>query len=133
MIPFKIASVPALILAAGLLLAGCGAKDDDSTDTASSYPTEVTVNNLVGSWVETITDGTSTMTLNSDMTYDKVIELGGDFPMTTTSHDTWSLSGDHISINYSDFGTVSEYTVTLEGSIMVWDNGTGQIIYRRKS
>ena len=78
------------ILTAGtLLLSGCG--EDSST-------AGIAVSDITGTWVHTDSDGTDTLTLRSDMTYDKHVELGGDFPMSADSSDTWSLSRNVISI-----------------------------------
>lgn len=105
------------------LLNGCGGSDE----------TEISAADVTGTWVQTLSDGTETITLRSDMTYTKVIELVGDFPMTTTSDDTWSFSGNTISLQSSKYNTVSEYTVILEGNTMIWDNGEGQITYQKQS
>lgn len=105
------------------LLTGCGGDDDK----------EIAVQDLTGTWVQTLSDGTETLTLNSDMTYTKIIELGGAFPVTTTTDDTWSVSGDTISINYSKYDTVSKYTVELDGDKMIWDSGDSKITYNKKS
>lgn len=105
------------------LLNGCGGSDE----------TKISAADVTGTWVQTLSDGTETITLRSDMTYTKVIELVGDFPMTTTSDDTWSFSGNTISIQSSKYNTVSEYTVILEGNTMIWDNGEGQITYQKQS
>lgn len=125
--------IPLLPFACCLLLCGCGSKSESTA--AKTYTNDLTVSNLSGQWVEAIVDGTETLTLNSDMTYDKLIELGGNFPMSSEYHDTWALDGNKLSIGYSDFGTVSDYTVTLQddGTTMIWDSGNGTIIYRRKS
>lgn len=105
------------------LLTGCGGGDD-----AVSANTE----KVVGTWVRTMLDGTETLTLHADMTYDKVIKIGGDVPLTSTSHDTWSLKGDTISIVYSDFDTTSDYKITVEGNTMTWDNGKAQLVYTKQ-
>lgn len=105
------------------LLTGCGGPGG----------ADLTVQDLTGTWVKTMSDGTETLTLNPDMTYKKVIELGGAYPITSTTTDTWSVSGSTISINYSDYHTVSTYTVALDGSTMTWDNGSAQIVYTKKS
>ena len=105
------------------LLTGCGGGGN----------TTVTTDQVVGTWVQTMSDCTETMKLNSDMTYDKEIKYTSGVAMTTKSHDTWSLSGNKISISYSDFNTTSEYTVKIDGSTMTWDNGDAQIVYTKKS
>lgn len=102
-------------------LAACGGGDSG-----------LTVEQVTGTWVRTMSDGTDTITLNSDMTYHKVIKLTSSPPMETVTDDTYSISGDTISINYSDFSTVSEYTVTFEGNAMIWDNGNAQIRYEKQ-
>ncbi len=93
---------------------------------------DITVDQVAGTWVRTMSDGTDTITFNTDMTYDKVIALTSSPPVTTTTSDTYSLSGDTISINYSDYGTVSEYTVTFSGNKMIWDNGNSTMEYVRQ-
>lgn len=105
------------------LLTGCGGPD----------AAEVKAEDLTGTWVQTLSDGKETLTLNSDMTYTMVIELGGAFPVTTESSDTWSVSGSTISINYSKYNTVSTYTVKLDGNTMTWDTGDSIITYHKKS
>ncbi len=97
-----------------------------------SENTDIKVEDLTGTWVRTMSDGKDTLTLNSDMTYHKVIELGGSFPVTTESSDTWSVNGSTISINYSDYNTVSTYTVKLDGNKMSWDNGDSVMTYQKK-
>ena len=87
---------------------------------------------LTGTWERTMLDGTETLTLNADMTYHKVIEIGGDIPMKTTSDDQWSVKGDTLTLKYSDFDTSSSYKVTFEGNTMTWDNGDAQIVYTKK-
>lgn len=111
------------IFAAGMLLTACGGEGGSA---------ELSVDDLTGTWVCELSDGTKTLTLSSDMTYKQVYDLGGAVPMTTETNDTWELSGSKISIHYSDFGTVSDYTMTLDGSTMTWDNGDAQIVYKRK-
>ena len=105
------------------LLTGCGG------DKATALNQE----ELYGTWVQTMSDGTETITLKSDMSYTKVIDLGGAVPAKTTSEDTWSFSGNTITINYAKYGTTSDYTVTIDGSTMTWDNGEKQIVYTKKS
>lgn len=117
----KLKTLGVLALSA-CMLTGCG----------GSGATEIKAEDVFGTWVQTMSDGTETLTLHDDMTYTKVIELGGAFPMTTESTDTWSISGNTISIGYSKYDTVSEYTVTLDGSTMVWDTGDSKITYQKK-
>jgi hypothetical protein len=99
--------------AAALLLTGCG-------DTDGGAGSAVTVESCVGTWKQELSDGTETLTLKSDMTYDKVIKLGGASPVEKSTHDDWALSGNTISISYSSYGTVSDYTVSFEGGQMIW-------------
>lgn len=112
------------LAAVGLLLSGCAA-DDVSAGIA--------VSDLTGTWVLTMSDGTQTLILNSDMTYDKTIKLEGSFPIESEYHDTWSLSGSVISISYQDFGQVSDYLVTLADDTMTWDNGSSIQIWKRQT
>lgn len=106
-----------------VLLTGCGGSDAE----------DIKAEDLTGTWVQTLSDGTETLTLYEDMTYTMVIELGGAFPVTTESSDTWSISGNTISINYSKYNTVSTYSVKLDGSTMTWDTGDSTIIYYKQS
>lgn len=106
--------------ALAFVLTACGGGDN------------LTVEQVTGTWVRTMSDGTDTITLNSDMTYHKVIKLTSYPPMETETDDTYSISGDTISINYSDYNTVSEYKVTFEGNTMIWDNGDSQTVYTKK-
>jgi hypothetical protein len=105
------------------LLTGCG---------GGNSAKDVSKDELVGTWVQKLSDGTETLTLNSDMTYTKVIDLGGAVPMKTTTEDTWSLSGSTITIQNSKYSTSSAYTVTLDGSTMTWVTGDSQIVYTKK-
>ena len=105
------------------LLTGCGGEESAT----------VTTDQVVGTWVQTMSDCTETMKLNSDMTYDKEIKYTSGAAMTSQSHATWSLNGNKISISYSDFNTTSEYTVKIDGSTMTWDSGDAQIVYTKKN
>lgn len=110
-----------------LLLPACGDETASSTSGGAS-------GGVTGTWVQTLSDGYETLTLNSDMTYQKVITITAPPPMETTSGDTYSVSGNKISINYSAFGTVSEYTYTISGDTMTWKSSSGgEIVYRRKN
>ncbi|MBP0974050.1 MAG: lipocalin family protein [Oscillospiraceae bacterium] len=118
---FAILSAAALSLC---LLTGCGGEESAKA---------VNKDDVVGTWVQTMSDGKETLTLNSDMTYTKVIELDGSASLKTTSEDTWSLSGNTITINYSKYDTTSAYAVTIDGNTMTWDTGDSQIVYTKKS
>ena len=92
----------------------------------------LSADDVKGTWIRDLSDGTETLTLNSDMTYKKIIELTSYPPISSETQDTYSLSGDKIQINYSDFGTVSEYTVAIDGNTMKWDNGSAVLEYKKK-
>ena len=110
-----------------MLLPACGDETESSAAACAS-------GGVTGTWVQTLSDGYETLTLNSDMTYQKVITITAPPPMETTSSDTYSVSGNKISINYSAFGTVSEYTYTISGDTMTWKNSSGgKIVYQRKN
>ena len=106
------------------LLTGCHSGDSSAKSVDRS--------DIVGTWVQTMADGTETMTFNSDGTYHKVIKLSGAAPVTKESDDTWTLEGASITIQYSAYNTSSQYTVTVDGSTMTWDNGDSQIVYTKK-
>lgn len=109
-----------------LLPAGCGDETESSAATGSA-------GGVTGTWVQTTADGYVTLTLSSDMTYHKVITITAPPPMETVTDDTYSVSGSKISINYSAFGTVSEYTYKIEGNTMTWTTASGSVItYVRK-
>lgn len=111
-----------IIIAAVIMISGC------SGDGGAS----LTADDVTGTWVQILSDGTETLTLNADMTYEKVIELTSEPPLTTRSGDTYTISGNKIIINYSKYGTSSEYKVTIDGDVMKWDSGSGTIEYRKK-
>lgn len=108
--------------------AGCSG---GTADTGGSGPS-VSLSDLKGTWVKTLPDGTDTITFNDDMTYNKVIDLTSYPPMRPESGDTYELDGSTLKIHYSDFGTVSEYKITISGTTMTWDNGATVQEYRKK-
>ena len=90
------------------------------------------VSAIVGTWVSDLSDGTETIILKEELTYEKTIEVTDPY-VKMTSDGTYSLKGDEISIKYPDyFGMTSKYTVTIEGDTMTWDNGKAKIVYVRK-
>ena len=97
--------------------------------TACGGGNDIAVDQVAGTWVRTMSDGTDTITFNKDMTYDKTIALTSAPPVTTNTSGTYSLSGDTISIFYSEYGTSSDYTVTFSGNKMTWDNGNTTLEY----
>lgn len=110
--------IPILILAVTIFaFTGCGAN-------------EVKLEDVTGTWTRTMSDGTETLVLNSDMTYSKSIAL--DSGIGSNTNDTFTLDGDEISITYSEFNKVSKYKVTVDGDTMTWDNGDAQLEYKKK-
>ncbi len=105
------------------LLTGCGGGDSAKA---------VRKEDVVGTWVQNMSDCKETLTLNADMTYDKEIKYTSGVAMTSKSHDAWSLNGNTISISYSDFNTTSDYTVTIDGNTMTWVTGDAQIVYTKQ-
>ena len=124
---FFFAVVIAIFLVGISFIASTSSKDQKQILTEA-----VSKDELVGTWVQKLSDGTETLTLNDDMTYTKVIELGGSVPVKTTSEDTWSLSGSTITIQNSKYSTSSDYTVTVDDSTMTWVTGDSQIVYEKK-
>ena len=110
--------IPLLLAAVlGFCFTACGGGKDHSAE------------EVVGTWVRTLSDGTDTITFHADMTYDKVLRITSQPPMETKTSDTFTFDGDTICINYSQYGTVSEYKVTFSGNKMLWDNGSATLEY----
>ena len=112
-----------IVIACAFLLCACGEKKEGSSDLA--------VSDVAGTWVDDLGDGTETITLREDMTYTKTIILTNPYVEMVTD-DTYSLDGDTITINYSDYGMKSKYTVTISETTMTWDNGSAQIVYTKQ-
>lgn len=92
---------------------------------------DLTVEALEGKWVQYLDDGTETITFSSDMTYNKVINLTGDTPVSSATNDSFKIEGDKLIIHNSSFNVDSEYTVEISGNSMTWDNGTSRIKYTK--
>ena len=112
-----------LCAATTLLLSGCGGESAKSISASDIY----------GTWRQQMSDCTETITFKADMTYDKTISYTSGYEMDTERHDNWSLSGDTISIHYTDYGQVSDYRVTIEGNTMTWTIDDSQIVYTKVS
>ena len=113
--------------AAALLLSGCG------SGTGSSKSRDISAADIYGTWRQTLSDCTDTIVFKADMTYDRTLSYTSGFAMTSETHDNWSLSGNTISIHYTDYGTVSDYQVTIEGNTMTWVTGDSSIVYTKVS
>ncbi len=105
-----------------VFFAACGSGEGDG----------LTVEDVSGVWVQSLSDGTKTMELKEDMTYSESIDITSGVPISTTNSDTYRLEGDKIIVNYSDYGMESEYTVEISGDTMKWDNGKAVLEFQRK-
>lgn len=93
----------------------------------------LTAADVAGTWEEQErSDGEKTLILREDMTYTETIKVMSPMLIQTTTDDTYSLDGDTIELNYSDYGTSSEYKVTLTEDTMTLDNGSSQMVFKKK-
>ena len=114
-----------ILTAAALLLAGCGGETEKAKSLSAS--------DIYGTWQLQRSDCTDTYTFKADMTYTRKLSYTSGFAMNSETQDSWSLSGDTISIHYTDFGQVSDYQVTIEGNSMTWVTGDSETVYTKVS
>ena len=111
----------ASIIVAALLtlsLAACGGRNT------------VTIENLVGTWEQTMSDGTATVQLTSDGRYISDIRM---YDGTSTHNEhTWDFSDGKLTVHYTNMGVDSTYSVEIKDGRMKLDNGSSTIIYTRK-
>ena len=116
------------VIAAVLILALCF-----SFVCACTSGEDLTVEALEGKWVQYLDDGTEMITFSSNMTYNKVINLTGNVPVSSATSDSYKIEGDKLIIHNTNFNTDSEYTVTISGNSMTWDNGTAKVKFTKVS
>ena len=85
---------------------------------------------LVGTWQQTMSDGTETIQLTSDGRYISDIKMYDGI----SSHNelTWNYSDGKLTVHYTDLGVDSTYTVVIEDGKMKLNNGNSTIIYTKK-
>ncbi|MBQ4465587.1 MAG: hypothetical protein II916_06460 [Oscillospiraceae bacterium] len=105
------------------LLTGCGGGETVSIDPAD----------IAGTWVNKADGASETLTIRSDGTYHKTVDVGSSYPKTEVD-DSWSLEGADVTIYISEYNTAFTYTVAVseDKNTMVWDNGDNRIVYTKK-
>lgn len=102
-----------------LSLAACGDGDKPSSK-----------EDLVGTWQQTMSDGTETIKLTSDGKYISDIKMYDG--ISTHNEHTWDYSDGKLTVHYKDLGVDSTYTVVIEDGKMKLNNGNSTVIYTRK-
>lgn len=85
---------------------------------------------LVGTWQQTMSDGTETIQLTSDGRYISDIKMYDG--ISSHNERTWNYSDGKLTVHYTDLGVDSTYTVVIEDGKMKLNNGNSTIIYTKK-
>ena len=85
---------------------------------------------LVGTWQQTMSDGTETIQLTSDGRYISDIKMYDG--ISSHNERTWNYSDGKLTVHYTDLGVDSTYTVVIEDGKMKLNNGNTTIIYTKK-
>ena len=112
--------ITSLIVAAllTLSLAACGGKKAVSKE------------ELVGTWQQTMSDGTAIIQLTSDGRY--ISDISMNDGISTHNEHTWDYSDGKLTVHYSNMGVDSTYSVEIEDGKMKLNNGNSTIIYTKK-
>ena len=116
--------IRAVIAALSLcLLTGCGGEQAEALQPDA----------IVGTWVNKADGASEILTIRSDGTYHKTVDVGISYPKTEVE-DAWSLEGSDVTIYISEYNTAFTYTVAVseDQNTMVWDNGDNRIVYTKK-
>lgn len=85
---------------------------------------------LVGTWQQTMSDGTETIQLTSDGRYISDIKMYDG--ISSHNERTWDYLDGKLTVHYTDLGVDSTYTVVIEDGKMKLNNGNSTIIYTKK-
>ncbi len=107
-------SVLFILVCCMFVLVACGSKDEEKVDKTV----------VLGTWVETDADITSTFVIKEDGTYTDTSETSGDYAISMTDEGTYTYDGKEIIFTTSggyEFG----YNVSFDGNDMIWTNDRG--------
>ena len=79
---------------------------------------------LQGTWVRTAGDSTSTWIFDIDGGYREETKApDGEGTVTVSTSGKYELDGKKLKLDFPEYGTSAEYTVTLADGVMTWSDG----------